>query len=272
MFDFTTDDSFEIEKTLQYTLSIQVSLDGFSFTAFDTFDNRVVAFKTTPLKISSELLLVRHLKDWLESESFLKKRFNNVRIFVDTASFTLIPDEFSEDKFAENLNSLIFNEDTAVELTENKIAVLNARLIFPVHSYLIGLLNQFFNSNKEILHPVSTLLSNPAVNKKRNSAFIITSQKYFHLVIYRNGKLVLANSFQYFHQTDLVYIVLNSFQQVETARSETELFVCGTMYNNSEIESLLIPYFSHISKLKPAQTIVNHEVLNDSLQLYLSVI
>ncbi len=272
MFDFITVEPFDIEKTKQYNLSIQVSLDGFSFTAFDSFNKTAVAFKTTPKKISSELLLVRHLKDWLESESFLKKPFENIRVFVDTDRFTLIPEEFKDDKLPENLYPFIFNENTDIELIENKLPILNACLIFPVHSYLIGLLHQFFNGNKKILHPLSVLLSNPPESIKRNCAVIIASQKYFYLVIYRNNSFLMANSFQILHKNDLVYNVLNSFQQLETARSETELFVCGTVFNISDIESLLRPYFHNISKLKPVQTIVNHEVLNDSLQLYLSVI
>jgi hypothetical protein len=59
---------------------------------------------------------------------------------------------------------------------------------------------------------------------------------------------------------------------LETARSETELFVCDAMKKNTEIEDLLKPYFNHISKLKTDQAIVNHEELNHSLQLYLSTI
>jgi hypothetical protein len=272
MFDFIADDSFEIEKTIQYTLSIQVSLDGFSFTVFDKLNKKVVAIKTTPVKISSKSLLVRHLKDWLESESFLKKRFKNVQVFVFTSPFNLVPEEFSEDKLPDNLISFLFQEDANLELYTNKIEILNARLVFSVQSDLIALLDQFFNSNKEILHPVSAFLSNPLKGEKRNLAILISTQKYFYLVIYRNDKLLLANSFQNLHQSDLIYNVLNSFQQLETARSETELFVCDAMNKNTGIEDLLKPYFNHISKLKTDQTIVNNEELNHSLQLYLSTI
>jgi len=272
MFDYTTDDSFEIEKTLQYELSIQVSLNGFSFTAFDKLNNKVVAFKTTPVKISSELLLARHLKDWLESESFLKKRFEHVRIFVYTATFMLVPEEFSSEKLPENLDSFLNLEDITTELTENKIAVLDARLVFPVQTDLFGLLKQFFTNSKEILHPLSIFLSKPVKSEKRNCAVIVTTQKFFYLIIYRNGKLLLANSFQYLYQSDLIYNVLNSFQQLETARNETELFVCDAMNKNTEIEDLLKPYFNHISKLKTDPTITNHKELNHSLQFYLSII
>ncbi|TNF39642.1 MAG: DUF3822 family protein [Bacteroidetes bacterium] len=270
MFDFTTGDSFEIEKTIQYTLSIQVSLDGFSFTAFDTLNKKVVAIKTTPVKISSKSLLVRHLKDWLESESFFKKRFKNVRIFVFTSRFNLVPEEFSDDKLPDNLNSFLFQEDANLVLNTNKIEILNARVVFPVQSDLIALLDQFFNSSKEIINPVSVFLSNPLKSAKRNLAIIISTHKYFYLVVYCNGKLFLANSFQNLHQTDLIYNVLNSFQQLGIARNETELIVCDAMNKSAEIEDLLKPYFNYISKLKTDPAIENHEELNHSLQLYLT--
>lgn len=273
MFENITNGSFEIEKTIHYTLSIQVSLDGFSFVVFDSLNNCVVAHKTTPLKISSENLIVRHLKDWLESESILKKHFGNIRIFVFTETFTLIPEDFSNDISPEILNSLLFSVDAKTELNENKITDLNARLVFPVQSDLNGLLNQFFyNSVKEILHPVSVVLSKPIEHKKKNKAVIITTRKFFYLVIFRNGKLLLSNSFQYLQPADLVYNVLNSFNVLKTSRNETELFVFGAIQENTEIENLLQPHFNHISKLKTSQCIENHENLNETLQLFLSII
>ena len=267
MFDFIKDDSFDIEKTKQYSLSIQVSLDGFSFLVVHTSKKRVVAYKSAPLKISSENLLARRLKEWLEKEDLLKKPFSSVCAFIFTENFTLVPAEYSGDKQIENLTTYLFQQDSNNKLIENKIDALNAQLIFAIPTEVMDVLHLQFNNNIKIIHPVTNLLIYPVESKKRNSAVILTTKKYFYLIVTRNSKLILANSFQAEHLNDLVYNVLNTFQQLEIARSETDLYVLGSRNENSEIEDLLKPYFEHISNLKIEGLITNPEIINQSLQL-----
>ena len=269
MFDFITDESFDIEKTKQYSLSIQVSLDGFSFLAFDPTENRIVALKNTPLKISSENLLVRRLKEWLETEVMFSKPFNNVRLYFFTEHFVLVPEEFAAENNGEKLNSALFQTDLSSQSIENKIEKINARLIFQLPPYLSEVLHPFFNNNFEIIHPVTKLLESQPESNKRNCAVIITTKKYFLMTVTRNNKLLLANSFPIVHQNDLVYNVLNAFQQLGTARNETQLFVADALNQNSEVEELLKPYFQNINNLKTPEFIANPEIANHSLQLYL---
>jgi hypothetical protein len=81
---------------------------------------------------------------------------------------------------------------------------------------------------------------------------------------------LLANTFQFSHQNDLVYNVLNAFQQIETARIETHLFVAGAVSDKNEIIRLLQPYFENIGLLKIDELVLNPEIVNNRLLLYLS--
>jgi hypothetical protein len=272
MFDFITDDSFDVEKTKQYILSIQVSLDGFSFLIIHPSEKRIVAFKSTPLKISSDNLLARRFTEWIESEELLKKQFKSVRLFIFTESFTLVPEEYLGEGWHQDLTSVLFHQNPDYKIMENKIEALNARLIFPLPSDFIEVFQLLFNNNIEIIHPVTKLLQTPLESKKRNCAIIISTKKYFFLIITRLNEVLLANSFQMAHQNDLVYNVLNTFQQLKLARSETDLFVTGSITQNTEIEDLLKPFFDNISILKTEGLITNPEIINHSLHLHLTTI
>lgn len=272
MFDFITDDSFDIDKTKQYILSIQVSLDGFSFLMIYPGENRIVAFKNTPLKISSENLLARRLKEWLESEVLMKKPFESVRVLFFAESFTMVPGEYFQEEYRQDLTSVLFNENAGTRIVKNKIDSLNAHLIFPIPADIIDTFHHFFPENLEITHPVAKIIQRPPESKKKNIAVIILSGKYFFMTVTRNNTLLLANSFQAIHQNDLVYNVLNAFQQLETARSETDLYVAGSLKQKTEIEVLLRPYFENIGTLKTEGLISNSEFTNQSLQFYLTLI
>ena len=48
MHDLVTEESFDLEKTYEYILSIQVSLDGFSFSILDITRKKYLALKSYP--------------------------------------------------------------------------------------------------------------------------------------------------------------------------------------------------------------------------------
>jgi hypothetical protein len=262
-------DSFDFEKTNQYKLSIQVGLDGFSFLAVHPTEKKIVAFKSTPLNISTEKLMARRLKEWLESEDFFKSSFNQVWVFVFTENFTIIPEEYNSKENQQDFASVLFDQNTDFTLIENKIEPLHSRLYFPVQSEIVEVLQLFF-SNAKCFHPVSKFLQIPFHSNKRNSAFIVSMKKYFYLIVKRNNKLLLAGSFLSSHQNDLVYNVLNAFQQLETARSETDLIIADVISDSTEIKSLLQPFFENISMLKTDELVVNPEIIENHLLLYLS--
>lgn len=270
--DFIKADTFDIEKTNQYKLSIQVSLDGFSFLAELPSEKKIVACKNTPLNISTDKLIARHLKEWFETEEFFRNDFGEVRIFIFTERFTIIPDECYSDEYSQELVSVLFDLNNDYSVKKNKIGSLNAHLFFPVQNEIIEVL-QVFLPNAKCLHPVQPILQIPpqSLNKK-NSSVLITFKKNFYLIVKRNNKLLLANTFQVSHKNDLVYNVINTFQQLETARIETDLYVTGVFSDNNEITGLLKPYFENIGTLNTNDLVLNPEITKNQLLLYLSQI
>ncbi len=266
MFDFITTDSFDIEKTNQYKLSIQVSLDGFSFLSVQPSENKIVACKNTPLNISNEKLIARHLKEWLETEDFLRNPFKEVSVFIFSEKFTIIPNEFFSDEYSGDLASVLFEQNTDYTLIENKVESINAHLHFPVLTKIFEVLQLYF-TNAQYFHPLTKLLQIPLFINKRNRSVIITFKNYFYLIVLRNNHLLLANSFQISHHNDLVYNIINTFQQLETARSETDLFIADVFTDNTEIIRLLKPYFENIMPLKTDELVVNSEITTNRFLL-----
>ncbi len=250
MSDFIKDGSFEIANTINYILSIQVSLDGFSFFIVDPETKKIVAAKNFPLKISNENLLSRRLKEWLDSNEFFKNRYKLIRVLVYTESFGLVPEEFSGPERQRNVTAAIFEKKNNTEIAENSIKSLNASLYFQVPQYVTSVLTQFFKQNIEIIHPVSNLIQAQVETKAKNVAFILSTRAFFYLVVFVNNKLTVANCFQTPHVNDLVYSVINTFKQLEIVRSETDLRITGAINQNDEIAGLLNPYFIHIRQIK----------------------
>lgn len=271
MHDFITADTFDIKKTNQYKLSIQVSLDGFSFLAVQSSEKQIVACKSKPLNISTDKLIARHLKEWLEKEEFFRCDFEEVRILIFSEWFTIIPDECYSDEYSQELVSVLFDLNNEYSVKKNKVESLNAHLYFPVHTDIIEVLKLFF-PNSTCLHPVQTILQFPLNLNKKNSSVIILFKNNFYFVVKRNNKLLLANTFHVSHKNDVIYNIINTFQQLETSRAETELFIAGFFTDETEITGLLKPYFENIGPMKTDDLVLNPEITKNRLLLYLSQI
>lgn len=244
----TTDKAFDKNKTNQYELSIQVSLDGFSFFLFSDEHKKVLAGKNTTVKISSPKLVSNHFYDWVNAEPLLKLPYQKVNIFIFEEYFTMIPDSKNSGLSNRFSAELLTNRDCERCQFQNYINGFDAILQFGVLNDLVNTVNSLFSSVGWI-HPVSVLLNNFPVSEKPNIGILLQSQNLYFLLLKRKNQLLLANCFRAENDSDLLYYLLNTFRQMVVSRNNTELFVEVKKNHLQHIGYLLAPYFPAISEL-----------------------
>lgn len=271
MFEFDTDAAFDIEKTSEYILSIQVSLDGFSFSVVHPGNNRILAFKHTPLKISSESILSRHFESWTSAEDLFRKPFRKTRIIVFSPRFSLIPEMFYQKEMKEAIPEYIFGKEAELEIAENFVEKLKARLIFALPSKFNETVQKVFEGC-EIMHPLKLILNNLPETKKNHSLSLLFDAQNVYVVLSKENKVLLSNTFKIAHVTDVVYFTLNTLKQFKIAPSNTELFLSGSTGSTEQIANGLLPYFENISFLKPDADLQNPELAGHSFLRYFTTI
>lgn len=241
-----SDEKFDINNTIQYRLSIQVTPDGFSFLVSPE-DRQVIAFKKSPLKITASNLLVRHLNDWIQENELLRHNFKDVRIFVFEELFSITPDIFSN-QITETIWGPGKNENSTV--ITNTVDSLNATLEFQVNKDVKNIILQTW-SNAQFVHPVSQIIEKATTcdHVMLYTAFLVQSKNVYFLVIYRNEKLILAHGFTALHENDMLYQIINVFQQLGIARSQTKLITAGAIQSVQDTENFLAAYFPVWGKL-----------------------
>lgn len=249
MYDLVTDKSFDLEKTYEYILSIQVSLNGFSFSILSSAEDKILAFKTIRLKISNSALISRRFKEWLESEEILKKPFKKVRIIVFSKHFTLVPEKYSHNNLKLEIPKLLFEENTDLEVAENVISTLKTRLLFTLPNGLNSIVQQQIGEC-EIIHPVKIILNKLPKTEKENGLVLLFDTNDFYLILFNKSKVILTNSYKIANKNDALYYILTTLKQVSVALSQTELYLTESEYNLSEYKESLQPYFKEIRNLK----------------------
>ena len=78
MYDLVNETSFNLEKSQEYILSIQICLDGFSFSVVSPYDNKLLAFKSKPLEVNDEKLVAKYFKEWVDSNDIFQNSFKTI--------------------------------------------------------------------------------------------------------------------------------------------------------------------------------------------------
>lgn len=246
------DPSFDLGRTSQYYLSIQLGLDGFSFFIVDTFRNACVAFRHAPVVVEKPHFLYRKVENLLQDEK-LRNPFKKVLVVYSSSSSVLVPTVFSELANAEELEAVAdFSDRHGAKITE-PLPGLNYQLSYSVpHDLQVFLRNQYVNM--EMQHRAVPLLScfNRCRQLKRNSLLIHFDKKHVLLVGANDSKLLLFNTYFVKSEYDSLFYTLNAWRTLKFDAENDELFISGWVGSNSSFVNQIRRYLAQVSFLKPS--------------------
>lgn len=250
MSEFVTDKSFDLERIYEYILSIQVSLGGFSFFVSEPSGKKLLAYKSTSLKISNENVIARHFKEWANSEELLQKPFAKHQIFYFTDKFTTVPGYYYSKHQKDEITQLVFEEQDDSEIAATKVKTLDIHLLFAVSEELKTVFANKFGEY-ELIHPLKNILRKLPSVEKENGLVLLFDVDKFYLALYNKQQLLLVNSFKVLHANDVVYYLLTALKQLNIQPQGTQLFLAGEIFQELETKVLLKRYFGAINFWKP---------------------
>ncbi|MCY1720064.1 DUF3822 family protein [Prolixibacteraceae bacterium Z1-6] len=269
--DFVAE-SFKIEDTFEYILSIQVSLNGFSFSVLRPVDNTILVFKSTTLKISSDKLIARRFSEWMNSEELLQKTYKKTRVIILSDKFTLIPKSLHRNNLNEELAHLLFKEGSKLQFAENLVEKINAKLLFTLPDGINKIISQTIGEC-EIMHPVKSIINNFPESNEKNTLVLLFNNNTLFLALGKNKQLLLANSFTINHSNDVVYYVLTALKQLEVPTLNTKLFYAGKSVYANDTHKNLQKYFASTSLFLPNkfehESKLSEELIAENIALYI---
>jgi hypothetical protein len=271
MSELITVPEFNIDNTKQYRLSIQVSLNGFSFSIINPDENKLLALHRSPATISSENFLARRFKEYIDQNDLLTADYAETSIIFHTGKFTLVPEEiYCKEKQADILQLLfgkqIINNSAVRDYPEN----MSSHLIYAVPNDLEKVFNNTFQDFS--LNHTLTVLNNKiqaGQEKEEDTLLLYFEKKSFSLMLYSGGQLLLATNFNYNHENDIVFYITSVLKNQASANKNTKLLVSGDIDTHEPAYKTLDEYFN-ISPFYPAIN-YNTEVFQESPHRYITL-
>jgi hypothetical protein len=219
----------QINNITNQEISIQVSLNGFSFSISSSENNDCLAFRHYSFKnlvLIDEL--IRNTEHIVSEDNYLNTKYNKANIFYVSQNVTIIPGDYFDKN---NLKTYFeFNHNLAEldEIHYSYIQEINAYNVYSIPNYLT---NSFYNLSPSIKfeHQTNQMIRFGYKNLENSRTIILLgiNKGFFDLVIYEGQKLILSNSFQYANTMDFIYFFLYAIEQLKIDISSAKIFTLG---------------------------------------------
>ncbi len=269
MRDLITDPGFDLNLSKEFKLSIQVSLNGFSFSVIHEEQKKLLALETFPLSLSSEKFLGRRLKEWLDDNETFNKTFASTRVIVDSKNFTFIPSEYYDFNNQEIPAQLVLGKQEQSVIIDNYLANANGNIVFTVPLQVMETVKSKIPESK-LLHPVVLLdseLHKRAIPDGSSIVLYFMKQSFF-LLYYNNSMLEMINSYRYATPDDVLYYTLSIIKQQKQASEKTILYLAGEIIPESELHYSLKRLFNRTIFLLP-EIHFNSDIFKETLHRYI---
>ena len=222
------DETFDPNISSSYFISIQVSLDGFSFCTLDPVRNKYIQLRHIPFSRNESL--VQQIEKCFEETELLNLPFKKTFVLIPSRHSTLVPSAiFKPEKKEEWLNFCVQHENDQLTFF-NKVKMADAFNVFAVPAAVYTIINrqfpdpQFFHQHTPI---IENGLSARATSNESASLMIHLNKDFFDVVVFEKGRLQLCNSFPIRSDNDFIYFTLLIFEQLKLEPAQTEVILSG---------------------------------------------
>ncbi|ADV43249.1 DUF3822 family protein [Bacteroides helcogenes] len=245
-------ETIDFNKSEQYTLSIRLSADGFSFSVFNPLVEGELSFYDH--KVDESLSLTANLKQTFRATEWLSHPYRRVNILMADKRFTFIPLEFFEDEQAENVfyHNHPKRENELIQyniLHKNNIVVL-----FGMDKSACTFLQEQYSNVRFYSQSSPFIEFFAAKSRLGNSRKMYAHLRKDAVDIYgfERGHLLIANSFGCNTTPDRLYYLLYIWKRLDFNQERDELHLTGALSDKEQLLSELRKFIRQVFIMNPA--------------------
>ena len=245
----------DLTKSKQYTLSIRLGTDGFSFSIYNPIQDNSLSL--IEKEIDTSLSLTANLKNAFHELDFLGYPYKRVNVLMASKRFTMVPLELFEDEPAELLFYHNHQKRENEVVLYNVLKKNNAVVIFGIDKSACTFLKEQFPEVRFYSHSSPLIEYFSIKSKLGNSKKMYASVRNEAIDIYcfERGHLLLANSFECTHTEDRIYYLLYVWKQLEFNQERDELHLTGMLPDKEKLINELKKYILQVFIMNPATNI-----------------
>lgn len=245
------DEDFDVEKSTQYKLTIQLALGGLSFVLFDITDHRLIGMEY----YQSELLadsndLFHTLEKALDARGLNNRAFQSVICLIEDRTNVLVPETLYRPEDNDKWIGFNFNLLKGTTYGNDRLEQHNAINVFAYPMSLQAKIKSKW-PEADISHSSSVFLEHLPVNGSP-TVWVNVRNRNFDMAIMKD-KLLFFNNFKFNTKDDFAYFLLFAMEQNGLSGQDTIVSFSGLILPSSEIINLCGRYIRDIHFVEKPQ-------------------
>lgn len=222
--------SKEIINYNDYKLSILITQDGLSYSLYSISENKYYSLVSKTYQNKKDYL--KEFDEFISEEKLNYDKFNQVNIVTANNKVTIIPSVLFNDNDFKSIYNLNFEHDNNVNIFYSKLQKSSTTIIFSVENILLDSLNKHFSNYNLFSHSIPFIEINYTKNKvsenrDKTKMFVQVFESFIDILIFENENLLLYNTYTYKTSNDLLYFIINVFEQLKLSQEDTEVSFSG---------------------------------------------
>ncbi len=248
-------ETIDFSKSEQYTLSIRLSTDGFSFSVLNPLGNDRPWIENHP--IDESLSLTANLKRTYQNIEWLNRPYKRVNILSVSNRFTFIPLNFFEDEQAEQIfyhNHLPCKNE---QVLYNILHGNNVVVLFGTDKTAYSFLQEKYTEVRFYSQtaPLIEYFSDKSRLGNNQKMYVHLRKESADVYCYERNRLLLANAYPCTATADHIYYLLYIWKQLDFDQERDELHISGLMVEKKLLLSELRKYIQQVFIMNPAENI-----------------
>jgi hypothetical protein len=263
-------DTFTIDNSEKYIMSIRLWSGGLSFSAYNPSEGQSFFFRE--VEFDRNIPYMTSLKELFFENDCLLWTYKRTCVLCVSQQYTLAPDACILDK--QRMQFLTFNFSLpGKRCLSNHLEDEKAEVIFGIQEEVYEFCTRSL-TNPVFTHHITSqliMLQKQARGTLFNHMFVILHRSLVDITCFSETKLLFANSFEYEHLNDLLYYILFVWQQTGMDQLEDLLSLSGEPALCNRVTQSLHTYIQHIGRIEiPAKAyLLGGEILQSPMDLIL---
>lgn len=231
-------------------LSIQLSLDGFSFYILEPESKNLIYFKEIGFysKKGTPSSLLEAIERRLIQENLHELQFKEIELIHENNLFAIVPDQLFDKEHLELYLENSFKIYESDYITHDPLAKIEAQAIYlpfvNINNFVFSKYGEF-----QFRHASSILVQRCLEKFHDSSELAITLQvniRSIEFLAIQEGKLLFFNHFETSSIEDILYYIMFCLEQLNIDPLRAKLHLSGYVKNNEALLDLLSNYIGEI--------------------------
>ena len=253
-----TNSEFNKDFAGHYSLLFQLEELQYSYAVYEKRKGRLLVLRTVPFNSGNHPDGMNRLKVSINSDDILQAPFQEVRIGIVQAPFTLVPRVLFDEQLAQASLGLSAPIAADEKVLVNQIRGVFIKNIFSISEGIQQCMQEVFQSPKWY-HAGTPLLEAATRNKDQfagQQLLLDIKHGVLHILYYEKQELMFMNQFRFMNKEDFLYYVLLIAEQYSVDRETADLMLSGEIVPDSQLFGELWKFFKNISFMAPNEHIL----------------